>query len=377
MAQTITPVVHGGSRKRWAGSISLHVLGAAMSAAVLGGLLGLAGSFLGAPWGRAGLLLVAAIALAYAAGELLGIRVPILEMRRQVPEWWRGVFGPRVASLLYGIALGPGFFTHLRHGTFVAVSAAAVILGDPVAGVALVMPFGVARALGVALVSSARTVPGALGATDRLERIGSGSAPRWVNAAALIGLAGTALLVTAPSGSPEPWMWPAILAVTFAWAALAKLLRPGTWRSSIRAYRLPLMIERVAERAVPLAELSAAILLLFGPVEASATVALILLSAFSVALLRARSLGSDSLPCGCFGGRARRKVSSLMARNAALSMVALATLLVGAPIPIEAPTGSEVLPAVLVGVGVVLGAWVLRRTADLGNKEDIRALGTK
>src|SRR5918996_5003348 len=102
MVQTITPVVHGGSRKRWAGSLALHVLGASMSAAALGALLGASGSILGAPWGRAGMLVVGAIALAYATRELFGVAVPIPEIRRQVPEWWRGAVGPRTAAFLYG-----------------------------------------------------------------------------------------------------------------------------------------------------------------------------------------------------------------------------------------------------------------------------------
>src|SRR5688572_21070831 len=141
MAQTITPVVHGGSRRRWAGSVAMHVLGASISAAALGGVLGATGSILGAPWGRGGLLVVVLTALAYAARELFGLPIPLPELRRQVPEWWRGSLGPRVAAFLYGVALGPGFGTHLRHGTFVVVAATAVAVGDPVVGMAMLLPF--------------------------------------------------------------------------------------------------------------------------------------------------------------------------------------------------------------------------------------------
>lgn len=364
MAQTITPVVHGGSRRKWAGAVALHVTGASASAAAVGALLGAGGSLLGTPWGRAGMLAVAAIALAYAGREIAGLPVPLIEMRRQVPEWWRGAFGPRMTAFLYGVALGPGFFTHLRHGTFVAVAAAAVMLGSPAIGVALVVPFGVARSLGVALASAARTEPAALAAGDRLERLGSGSLPRIANGVALVSLAVAAAFTSAPSGSPEPWLWPAILALTFAWASLAKLLRPGAWMTSLHAHALPGWLERTAEKAVPMAEASVALILLFGHVRAGAGLALLLLAAFTLALIRARARGSGALPCGCFGGRSSRSVSWLLARNMILGLIGVAALVVGSPLRIEAPGLEDAVPGLLAVIGIGLAAWLLRRSAD-------------
>ena len=54
MVETITPVVHGGSRSRWGVSVAVHAIGAAASAAVAGALLAAAGGLLGAPWGVGG-----------------------------------------------------------------------------------------------------------------------------------------------------------------------------------------------------------------------------------------------------------------------------------------------------------------------------------
>jgi len=366
MAQTITPVVHGGSRRRWAGAVALHVVGAAISAAALGALLGGAGVLLGAPWGRVGALLVASIALAYAAREIIGLAVPILEMRRQVPEWWRGSFGPRTAAFLYGVALGPGFATHLRHGTFVAASAAALVLGDPILGAVMLGAFGVARSGGIALVSAARTEPAVAAASDRLERVGSGSLPRIANAAVLLVLAVASLLVPFPSGAPAPWLWPALLAATFGWAALAKLLGRESWSEGIRAYSLPDRVERLALPSVPLAEASVAALLLGGAIRAGAVVALLLLAAFSLALIRAGFGGT--LPCGCFGGRARRSVRWLLARNGALSLAGLASLLLGSPIPFPSTPGpGELLPAALSIWGLGLAVWLAVRGASLAS----------
>src|SRR5512134_2076601 len=134
MVETITPVVHGGRRSRWARFLVLHVAGAMAAAAAFGAILGGAGALLGAPWGAAGLGLVAALAALYLAREVFGLRVPVPQLRRQVPDWWRTYFPFGPASFLYGIGLGVGFLTYLSHGTLVVISAAAVASGRPSAG---------------------------------------------------------------------------------------------------------------------------------------------------------------------------------------------------------------------------------------------------
>src|SRR5947208_895396 len=138
MAQTITPVVHGGRRGRWLGSVILHTAGTTASAAVFGAALGGIGRVLGAPWGAAGLAAVAAVAAAYAARELLRIPIPLPNLRRQVPDWWRTFFSPPAAAALYGLGLGVGFFTYLTFGTLVAVAAAAIASGRIAAGALVV-----------------------------------------------------------------------------------------------------------------------------------------------------------------------------------------------------------------------------------------------
>src|SRR5262245_626159 len=130
MVETITPVVHGGSRKAWTGSLAIHVLGATLGAAGLGALLGGVGALFGAPWGVAGTFAMAMVAAAYVVAEL-GIRVPVPQLRRQVPDWWRTFFPHRLAAFLYGLGLGPGFLTYLTHGTLVVVALAAVASGSP------------------------------------------------------------------------------------------------------------------------------------------------------------------------------------------------------------------------------------------------------
>jgi hypothetical protein len=190
MVQTIAPVVHGGRRLGYWTGVGLHAFGATATAAALGALLGMGGAVLGAPWGEVGLFAIAGVALVYAARELGGLPIPLPQLRRQVPEWWRTFFSPSVAALLYGLGLGVGFLTYLSFGTFVAVGTAALASGDPLVGAVVCAPFGLARGLSVLVGSRGAEVDVVVA---RLERLAATSLPRAVNAAVLAGVCGVAL----------------------------------------------------------------------------------------------------------------------------------------------------------------------------------------
>jgi hypothetical protein len=192
MVETITPVVHGGSRRRYWLSVALHALGATLSAALIGALLGGVGALAGAPWGRAGLVAVAVVAVVYAAREGLRLPIPLPDRHAQVPDWWRTFYSPGVAAFLYGAGLGAGFFTFLSFGTYVAVVAGAVASGSPVIGAALCIPFGVMRGLSVTVSRSARSEHDAERVMNRLDELGSSPGPRLINAATLVVVAGAA-----------------------------------------------------------------------------------------------------------------------------------------------------------------------------------------
>ncbi|HUG87725.1 MAG TPA: MauE/DoxX family redox-associated membrane protein [Actinomycetota bacterium] len=368
MAATITPVVHGGRRTGWAISVGLHALGAGLAAAAFGAVLGGGGALLGGPWGGAGLTVVAAVAVAYAAREAFGLRVPIPERRRQVPEWWRGHLGPHPAALVYGLGLGVGFLTYLRHGTLVAVSALAIAAGDPALGALLLAPFGLARALALTAVASARTSEDVRGVVDRLERIATSPLPRAANGIALAALAALALAAVREV-SALPSLAAAVLAGAFAWAAAAKLLRWKVWRDAIPAYR-PGPLEPLAAVAVPLAETAVVALVVARAAPAAGVLALVLLAGFSLALIRARTDGEA--PCTCFGRRRVRSLRVLLARNAALA--ATAALALGAEGRTPSFPAMDPLPAALsvlgtaaaVGLGLAAVRW-LRPPAAAGD----------
>src|SRR4029450_11120107 len=109
------------------------------------------GQSLGAPWGRAGAIALAAVAILYALAELPRVSVVVAQLRRQVPDWWREEFGWPVAATLHGAGLGIGLFTYLGHGTPVVVAAGAVAIGNPWWGALIVATFGATRGLSAAV----------------------------------------------------------------------------------------------------------------------------------------------------------------------------------------------------------------------------------
>jgi hypothetical protein len=274
---------------------------------------------------------------------------------------------PGGTGFLYGLGLGVGFATHLGHGTLVAVAAAVVAGGDPVAGAAALGAFGVARSVAVAVTWTARDPDGARMLGRRLERAAIGSIPRLANGLALAAIGIAAVWAgpsTAPGGSA---VVPAlILAGTFGWSAAAKALRPATWRAALAAHDLPRPANSAALVAVPVTEGAVPVLVLSGSTRMGAIIALALLYLFSAALVRLRSRLGDRVPCGCFGTSRTRSVRLLIARNLALGIVAAAAA--AGPDRIQglrAPMADEWLPAVLAAGGTMLAAVMMRRTVAL------------
>ena len=362
MVETITPVVYGG-RARWVGALILHALGATLAAVLFGAALGAVGGMLGAPFGRAGMLVVGAFALLYAAGTLPGVHVAVPQLRRQVPDWWRTFFSPPVTAFLYGAGLGIGFLTFLTTGALVVVAIAAAASGSVWVGVLLMAPFGVARGLSAIVAANVTTVDAGPRLVDRLA--GRSDVLRRTTIGAVLVLVGVLGLVAGLRGSGG-WadLAVAVLAVTFGWAATSKLVGGRRWRTTLTAHRLIAGIARVAFRGVPALELVVPILALAGYQRAAAAWALVLLAGFTAEVVRVRVAVGADVPCGCFGRRGERGTGSQLARNGGLAAVALVGLFGASNEPIMrwpgAPGTGEVLPMVLATAGIavaVFAAW--------------------
>jgi hypothetical protein len=365
MVETISPVVYG-TRTRWVGAVALHAAGATATAAAFGAVVAGAASLLGAPWGRAGALIVAGIAALYLARELTGVRVPVPQLRRQVPDWWRTYFGRPLAAFLYGAGLGVGFITFLGHGTLVVVTIGAASTGRPLLGALVMAPFGLAR--GLAPIVGARVEEAEDGGrlVDRLAAM-SGRLRTGLNALALSTVAVAALATAVRVHGGWGAAAGAVMAVAFGWASISKVAGWRRWRSTLTAHSLPGVADRIAGWLVPAVEALVPILALLGQIRAASVVALASLVVFSGALVRLGLRDGARVSCGCFG-RGTIDVRLALGRNLAMAAVAAFSWWSAPPDHVVGlPQAGETLPVLLVvgTLGVAaLTAW--RSAAWLG-----------
>lgn len=162
------------------------------------------------------------------------------------------------------------------------------------------------------------------------------------------------------------------LSATFAWSAFVKGWRFDDWRTVLAGYRLGAPIELAARFLVPITEVAVTGTLLAGAVRLGAAASLLLLTAFSIAILRARALQGDKLPCGCFGATKIRDYRFSLVRNAGFAILAAALLLRGedgSPLAgFAAPSGSETIAVVLIGAGGALIAWMVWSVMRIGRQ---------
>lgn len=363
MVETITPVVHGERRSRWAIVLALHVAGAAAAAGAFGAVLGATGSALGAPWGAAGLVAIATVGALYLAREAFGLPIPVPQLRRQVPDWWRTFFPFAPAAFLYGLGLGVGFFTFLAHGTLVVVSVAALASGRPALGAVLLAPFGLARGLSAAVAMRARTTEEGAALVGRLADAASRPVWRVAHVVALAVIVGIAAWTAGSAGSvgSAGRVAAAVLTLAFGSAAAAKIVRRRRWARALASHRLG-PLEGTALVGVPLVELGLAALPFVGLASTAGLASLVVLSVFSAAIVVGRVRVGRRLDCGCFGAVRPRDYRLLLARNGALAVVAVVAWREGRGAwiggTLAAPGGGDLLPVTLVAIGVALAMWV-------------------
>jgi hypothetical protein len=176
----------GGTRQAL-GLWALHVAGAALAGALLGGLVGGVGALLGLsawrPWVIGGGAL-----LALALG--LRQRPPKLGRQRQVPRRWPAGTPPSRVYLVWGAMLGSGVATPIFHTAFL-VLLAAQLTGGVALGLISGAVFGAARQATALLPLLGRFDPGrTMGLLQTLRPVA-----RRLNAALIV--AGGLILVLA------------------------------------------------------------------------------------------------------------------------------------------------------------------------------------
>ena len=166
-----------------------------------------------------------------------------------------------------------------------------------------------------------------------------------------------------------------LLAGAFAWAAVAKVFVYRRWRQIVTRYGLPSGLDAVIAPVVPVGEAAIATTIVGFEPRVGAAAALAALSLFSFAIVRARSITGDRLPCGCFGGGEDRHYRTMLWRNAALGGLA-AVVLFARPQHVltrpSFPTGAELIPAALVVVGVALALWTALQALGVFRGRELR-----
>jgi hypothetical protein len=151
MLTSITPLGERGRGHKYAVTLTAYVVGCLLGGATTGALLGLVGSLLP----TLPVLLLAGIAcLAAALADLGGgLRVG----RRQVDEDWLTRYRGWVYGLGFGYQLGLGVVTVVTSAATVAVLALALLTQSVLAGLAVGLVFGAARAVPALLLGRAST----------------------------------------------------------------------------------------------------------------------------------------------------------------------------------------------------------------------------
>ena len=145
------------------------------------------------------------------------------------------------------------------------------------------------------------------------------------------------------------------------WAGVAKVTAYSRWKAVLARYGLPSGVRAVAGPFVPALEVATAITIAFFSARVGAAAACALLAAFSLAILRARAINGDRLPCGCFGGSESRHYTTMMWRNAFLVVLAALVLRAQPAVDVVGPSlpqGGEWIAAGLVAVGGALVLWM-------------------
>jgi hypothetical protein len=155
----------------------------------------------------------------------------------------------------------------------------------------------------------------------------------------------------------------AVLGAAFGWSAGAKIVRPTSWRQVLGGYGLPPWMHRTSVIGVPVAEVVIVGLVVVGMHRTAGIVALVILAAFSAAILAARLRFGNVVACGCFGTSIARDYRILLLRNALLTGGASIAALAGVDSPRIGvpglPTAGDALPAALALTGIVVAAWML------------------
>lgn len=146
MVETIGPTGHTGGQPTTVAACATFLPGALVGAVFTFGGLSLVGAAIPGEAGWVSYTVAGVVAVVAAVAEARGKRIAP-QIRRQLPEHWRRVMPMPVAAALYGVLLGLGFTTFVLTFGVWALAGISLALGEPAAGLAIGLGFGVGRAI--------------------------------------------------------------------------------------------------------------------------------------------------------------------------------------------------------------------------------------
>ena len=204
MIETIGPIGHTGGQPTTLAACATFLPGALVGAVFTFGGISLIGAAIPGEAGWVSYTVAGVVALLAAIAEARGKRISP-QIRRQLPEHWRRIMPMPVAAALYGVLLGLGFTTFVLTFGVWALAGISLALGEPLAGLAIGIGFGVGRAIPiVALAPFAARSFGRKAITMMAERPELYRAIRFGDALALVAAAGSGRRGSSSSAPPRP-----------------------------------------------------------------------------------------------------------------------------------------------------------------------------
>lgn len=172
MLSSIHPLGERGKGNRFGVTATGFVVGSTAGGAALGAVLGLVGLLPSLVLGDvAALALVGAVVVAAAVFEYTGRSLPSIP--RQVDEDWLNQYRGWVYGIGFGFQLGAGVLTYITSAAVYVVLAAALLIGHPVAAIAIGVAFGLTRGLTLLPARSIQSPQALISFHRRLDRSAS------------------------------------------------------------------------------------------------------------------------------------------------------------------------------------------------------------
>jgi sulfite exporter TauE/SafE len=194
MLSSITPLGERSRGSNWVRTVCAYVVGAALSATMVGLILGAIGKALGLG-GSTSPFLALILGVCCLVGIVLdsgvrGMRVPTTS--RQVNRLWMERYRDWVYGIGYGVQLGVGFATIVTASSIYLVFLSELLTGSALAGATIGLVFGLVRSMSILMAFDVKSTGSLVSFHARLESAYVRTKSRLLRAQGVVGGLGIA-----------------------------------------------------------------------------------------------------------------------------------------------------------------------------------------